>query len=152
MDAGGPAENFSRMMKTADAPRDPRRSLGNAGEQLAEQALVAAGYSIIERNWRCPAGEIDLVVQEYAPDFVTGQAAVPWLVLVEVRTRRGDRYGSARQSITSRKQHKLREVAAHYVQQQAWSGPWRIDVIAIQMDAQGHLLTIEHIRHAVTAD
>ncbi len=120
------------------------------GEQLAEQALIAAGYSVLARNWRCPQGEIDLVAQEYAPDFATGQADAAWLVLVEVRTRRGNRYGSARQSVTERKQRKLREIAAHYVQQQAWRGPWRIDVIAVQLDAQGHMLAIDHIRHAVT--
>ena len=139
-------------MKSAAASRDPRRSLGKAGEQLAEQALIAAGYSILTRNWRCPHGEIDLVAQEEAPDFVSGAAAATWLVLVEVRTRRGERYGSALQSITARKQRKLREVAAHYVQQSAWNGPWRIDVVAVQLDAQGHLLDVEHIRHAVIGD
>jgi putative endonuclease len=130
--------------------RNPRRRLGDAGEALAVQTLEAAGLTILTRNWRCPAGEIDIVAQEPAPDFVSGGAVVPWLVLVEVRTRRGDRFGTALQSLTPRKQTKLREVAGHYIQTHAWPGPWRIDLVAIQMDRQGRLLAIDHIRHAVT--
>jgi putative endonuclease len=68
---------------------------------------------------------------------------------VEVRTRRGFAYGAALESITPRKAAKMREVAHHYVQALGWNGPWRIDVVGIQMDVQGRLLSIEHIRHAV---
>ena len=42
-----------------------------------------------------------------------------------------------------------REVARHYVQATNWAGPWRIDVVAVQMDGNGRLLAVEHIRHAV---
>ena len=131
-------------------PRDRRRRLGNAGETLAAQTLVAGGMTILTRNWRCAAGELDIVAQEVAPNYVTGEAAATWLVLVEVRTRRGDRFGTALQSLTTHKQGKLREVAGHYVQAVAWQGPWRIDLVAIQMDSQGRLLAVEHLRHAVT--
>ena len=44
---------------------------------------------------------------------------------------------------------KLRTVAQHYVQAVNWPGPWRIDVVAVQMDSRGHLQAVEHIRHAV---
>jgi putative endonuclease len=127
-----------------------RRQLGNTGEALAVQALTAAGLTIVARNWRCAAGEIDIVAQETAPDFVAGGLPAPWLVLVEVRTRRGNAFGTALQSITRRKQAKLREVAEQYVQTTAWPGPWRIDVVAIQFDGHGHLLAMDHIRHAVS--
>lgn len=137
------------MMTTSQAP-SPRRSLGNTGETLAARALEKAGLTILARNWRCAVGEVDIVAQEEAPDFTQGGQPAPWLVLVEVRTRRGVQYGSALQSITSRKAAKLREVAAHYVQASGWSGPWRIDVVAVQMDSQGRLQAVEHIRHAVT--
>jgi putative endonuclease len=129
---------------------DPRRSLGSRGEELATQALQRAGLTILARNWRCAVGEIDIVAQEQAPDFTQGGVMAPWLVLVEVRTRRGANFGSARQSITPRKAAKLREVATHYVQAQQWHGSWRIDVVAVEMDSRGHLLAIDHIRHAVT--
>jgi putative endonuclease len=129
---------------------NPRRRLGDTGERLAVQALETAGLTVLTRNWRCAVGEIDIVAQEQAPDFTVSGAIVPWCVLVEVRTRRGSGYGTALQSLTARKQAKLREVAEHYVRDTAWSGPWRIDVVAVQMDSQGRLLAVEHIRHAVT--
>jgi putative endonuclease len=129
---------------------DPRRSLGQTGEDLAVRTLEAAGLTIVERNWRCSAGELDIVAQETAPDIVTGQAQARWLVLVEVRTRRGRKFGSALESVTPRKRAKLREVAEHYVQSHGWVGPWRIDVVAIQMDKAGRLQSVQHIRHAVS--
>ncbi len=138
-------------MNSDQTPRNQsRRRLGNKGEELAVQTLQAAGLTILDRNWRCTAGELDIIAQAPAPDFVQGGAIVPWLILVEVRTRRGDRFGTAQQSVTPRKQAKLREVAEHYVKSIAWAGPWRIDVVAIQMDGGGRLLEIEHIRHAVS--
>jgi putative endonuclease len=128
----------------------PRQELGATGEELAARTLAAAGLTILARNWRCAAGEIDLIAQEQAADYSAGGMIRPWLVLVEVRTRRGTRYGTAQQSITPRKAAKLREVAAHYVQEHGWNGPWRIDVVAVQMDAAGQLRAIDHIRGAVT--
>lgn len=127
-----------------------RRQLGDTGEALALQTLTTAGLTILERNWRCAAGELDIVAQETAPDFVSGNAQATWLVLVEVRTRRGDAYGTARQAITPRKAAKLREVAEHYIQGHNWAGPWRIDFVAVQMDNLGRLLAVEHVRHAIT--
>ena len=128
----------------------PRRRLGDTGEGLAAQALQDAGLVVVARNWRSRLGEIDIVAQESAPDFTQEGQVVPWLVVVEVRTRRGDAFGTARQSITPKKQRKLREMARDYVRQTGWSGPWRIDVVAVQMDARGRLQQVEHIRHAVT--
>jgi putative endonuclease len=128
---------------------DPRRQQGQQGEEIAVRLLQDAGLTIRERNWRCPAGELDIVAEEIAPDYVTGEMATRWLVLVEVRSRRGTRYGPARAAFTHQKQIKLQEVAAHYVQSVAWTGPWRIDAVAVQLDAGGHLIEAEHIRHAV---
>ena len=127
-----------------------RQQLGAAGEALAAQTLEQAGYTILTRNWRCAVGEIDIVAQEVAPDFSAGGISQPWLVLVEVRTRRGTRFGTAQQSITPRKAAKLREVATYYVESEGWTGPWRIDVVAVQMDSAGRLLHVDHIRGAVS--
>ncbi len=131
-------------------PGDRRRQLGNTGEDLALHKLLETGFTILARNWRCAVGELDIVAQVCAPDFVSGNPNANWLVLVEVRTRRGAAFGTALQSITQRKAAKLREVAEAYVQQTGWVGPWRIDLVAVQMDDHGHLLAIEHVRHAVT--
>lgn len=129
---------------------DPRKQLGYAGEVLAVRTLQEAGLTIIERNWRCKEGEIDIVAQEMAPDYVRGGELSPWLVLVEVRTRRGLAFGTALESITPRKAAKMRQVAHRYVQERSWAGAWRIDVVGVQMDGLGRLLKIEHIRHAVS--
>jgi putative endonuclease len=129
---------------------DARRQLGQAGEVLAARHLEAAGLQIVARNWRCTHGELDLVAHEVAPDYVNGDASVTWLVAVEVRIRRGARFGTALASVTPTKQAKLRVVAAAYVQTAAWQGPWRIDVVAIQLDSHGRMLEIQHLRHAVT--
>ena len=129
---------------------DPRRQLGQMGEAWAARLLTEAGLVIVERNWRCAYGELDLVAEEVAPDYVQGGEQVTWLVVVEVRIRRGSRFGTARASVTPAKQAKVRMVAAAYVQAVQWTGPWRIDVVAIQLDAQGRLVESVHLRHAVT--
>lgn len=128
---------------------DSRKQLGRAGEAMAARTLQAAGLTILTRNWRCAEGELDIVAQERAPDYVRGGELCDWLVLVEVRTRRGAAYGTALESITPHKAAKLRQVSQRYIQTIGWSGPWRIDVVGVQMDEQGRLLAVDHIRHAV---
>lgn len=130
---------------------DARRKLGQAGEEMAARLLREAGLTVVARNWRCSYGELDLVAQEEAPDYANGGVRVTWLVVVEVRIRRGTRFGTAQASITPAKQAKVRQVAEAYVQAVNWQGPWRIDVVAIQLDGQGHMLEQVHMRHAVTA-
>ncbi|MDE0141454.1 MAG: YraN family protein [Caldilineaceae bacterium SB0670_bin_27] len=130
--------------------QDGRRALGTRGELIAVRALQEAGLRIVERNWRCRAGELDIIAEECAPDFSRGASDSRWLVVVEVRTRRGHGYGSALQSFTHGKQKKLRRLATIYVQETKWPGPWRIDAVAVQMDRSGKLISVEHIRHAVT--
>ena len=130
--------------------QDGRRALGTRGELIAVRALQEAGLRIVERNWRCRAGELDIIAEECAPDLSRGAYDSRWLVVVEVRTRRGHGYGSALQSFTHGKQKKLRRLATIYVQETKWPGPWRIDAVAVQMDRSGKLISVEHIRHAVT--
>ncbi len=115
-----------------------RKALGRLGEALAAQALAARGYVIRERNWRCPAGEVDIVAEDGTV-----------LVFVEVKTRRGRDYGSPEEAITPAKQAKLIELAATYVQQSDWRGDWRIDVAAVELTPDGRLLRLEIIQNAV---
>lgn len=138
------------MTRPAASRPDSRRQLGRAGEDIAAGVLTAAGLEIVERNWRCRTGEIDIVARDVAPDYVNGVTDAEWLVLVEVRTRSGVGFGSARESVNERKQAKLRTVAAAYVQEKGWTGPWRIDVVAVQVDRSGRPVSLEHIRNAVT--
>ena len=126
-----------------------RQATGQLGEEIAVRVLQEAGLSIVERNWRCSAGELDIVAEEIGPDYASGASDAPWLVLVEVHTRSTLSHGNARQAFTPRKQAKLREVAGHYLQEKGWRGPWRIDAVAVQLDRNGREVSVEHIRHAV---
>ncbi|MGB3732746.1 YraN family protein [Microbacterium sp.] len=74
--------------------------LGRAGEQRAARHLRAQGYIILDRNWRCPQGEIDIVARR---DDV--------LCVVEVKTRRSVRYGHPFEAIDERKRHRLWRLA-----------------------------------------
>ena len=120
-------------------PASSRRRLGNWGEHVAAIQLEAKGYAIVARNWRCAAGEIDLVVRD-------GET----LVFVEVKTRRGRTYGAPEEALTPRKTQKLLQLGAQYVYEQALGDVnWRIDLVAVELDARGLLLRCDHIRNAV---
>lgn len=120
--------------------RDQRKGLGARGEQLAARHLESEGYTILDTNWRCAAGELDIIAQE-------GEI----LAFVEVRTRRGRRGPTPEQSITPAKQAKLIELARTYLyENDLTETQWRIDFVAVEMDQRGVLQRIELIRHAVT--
>ncbi|MGH2593727.1 MAG: YraN family protein [Anaerolineae bacterium] len=116
-----------------------RRTLGKLGESLAARELERRGYRIVERNWRCPIGEIDLVAEKDGA-----------LIFVEVRTRRGSERGTPQESITPAKQAKLIELAQTYCQQTTGDDrDWRIDVVAVEMSPRGEVLRIDVIENAI---
>lgn len=123
---------------------DPRRALGRRGEDLAAEYLAGLGYRIVVRNWRTRAGELDIVAQD-------GE----WLVFVEVRARRAGRQGAAptagmpEESVTPRKQLQLSVLADAYLFELPFAGPVRIDVIALELAADGSVARLNHIRDAV---
>ncbi len=120
-------------------PGDTRQTLGKLGERLATNALERRGYRIVERNFRCRSGEIDLVAEE-------GQD----LVFVEVKTRRGTSCGLPEEAVDGRKARKLREVAGHYLELHNLSEcSWRIDVVAVQFGSAGRLEDIRIYQHAI---
>lgn len=120
----------------------PRQRLGQFGERLAAAHLEAAGYRIVERNFRCREGEIDVIAQRDAV-----------LVFVEVRTRRGDAMGRAVDSLTPLKGARISAAADAYCQQRPASpAERRIDVIAVDLSPQGRLLRLDHIENAFAGD
>jgi putative endonuclease len=80
--------------------RSGREALGSAGEDAALRCYRDSGYSVVARNWRCPLGEIDLVVSREG-----------LLVFCEVKTRTGVTFGGGYEAVTWRKQRKLRQLA-----------------------------------------
>ena len=115
-------------MKAKDA-------LGRRGEQLAAQYLERAGFRILDRNWRCAEGEIDIVAAERRV-----------LVVCEVKTRSGVGYGSPLDAITRAKRSRLRRLAIRWrVAHGVLFDEVRIDVIGLLRDRSGQF-TVEHVR------
>jgi putative endonuclease len=77
---------------------------GARGEALAAAWYEARGYEIVDRNWRCPQGEIDLVVRLRRT-----------IVFCEVKTRRSDAYGLPAEAVTHEKRQRLRHLAARWL-------------------------------------
>ncbi len=80
--------------------RDGRRALGAAGEAAVARWYETAGYTVVDRNWRCRQGELDLVVARGVE-----------LVFCEVKTRRGDAFGAPVEAVTRAKQQRIRTLA-----------------------------------------
>lgn len=115
-----------------------RKQLGRQGEEAAEHYLKKIGFSVICRNYTCVIGEIDLIALDQEV-----------LVFVEVRSRSSACYGLAQESITKRKQHKLRQLAWYYLKAEGKTGSnCRFDVIAVLFDGTGALKKLDHITNA----
>ena len=112
---------------------DSRKTLGDSGEAVAAHALEKAGLTISPEIGVARQANSTLWPRSWHLTSAMAAMFVPWLVVVEVRTRRGTRYGSALQSITPRKQRKLtRGRPATTFKPWTGRGPWRIDVVAVQ--------------------
>jgi putative endonuclease len=110
-------------------------AVGQYGEDLAARYLVDNGFTILDRNWRCAQGEIDIVAREQQT-----------LVVCEVKTRRGLNYGSPLESITYRKLTKLRQLVGQWLRQHDLRpGEVRIDIVAVLLPHHG-VPSVDHVR------
>jgi putative endonuclease len=107
---------------------DDRRALGDLGERLAARWYSAAGYEVVDRNWRCREGELDLVV-----------ALSAVLVFCEVKTRRGVRFGAPFEAVTFAKQRRIRVLASKWLAEHPHAGRTevRFDVASVSVPARG---------------
>jgi putative endonuclease len=112
---------MKRLVDALFRPRTSQQITGEAAEDHALRWLQERGLSLLERNFRCKAGEIDLILRE-------GQT----LVFVEVRQRADRRFGGAAASVTPAKQRRLLLTAQFYLQRLCVVPPCRFDVIAIE--------------------
>ncbi|MFQ5646036.1 MAG: YraN family protein [bacterium] len=116
--------------------KDPK-ALGKLGEKLAGRLLKKSGYKILQKNYRCPLGEIDLIA--YQGDC---------LVFVEVKTRSGYAYGGPLAALTKKKRARVVRSAQFYLKQKRLSGVnYRFDVVSIVKEDR-RKPQIEHIRNA----
>lgn len=109
----------------------PHRQKGDAIEQLACRHLERHGLTLVQRNYRSPFGEIDLVMQH-----------ADTLVFVEVRFRQQTRFGLPAETVDARKQARLRATAEYYLQhdRRASNKPCRFDIVAVTHDPDGERL------------
>src|SRR3954453_5749247 len=126
------------MTSTTDAPSRRRNALGLYGERLAARHLTEQGLVVLDRNWRCPSGEIDLVLRDRDV-----------LVVCEVKTRASDACGSPHEAITPTKLDRLKQLSllwaeAHDVR----AAETRIDLVAVLRPRRGPS-EIDHVRGLV---
>ena len=127
--------------RPADAASDPRRALGELGEQLATEHLERQGYVIVERNYRTRWGELDIIALDGGV-----------LAFCEVKTRRvGGRAGAPFEAVGQGKQAQVRRMAGRWLAERRdhpRARELRFDAIAVNMDAGGRLVSLEHLERA----
>ena len=112
-----------------------KQALGAYGESVAARHLVEQGLVLLERNWRCEAGEIDLVLRD-------GDV----LVVCEVKTRSSVDYGTPHEAISDAKLDRLRRLAMCWQAERGLAVPdVRIDLVAVLRPRRGPS-TVEHVR------
>ena len=115
------------------------QNTGKLGERIAERFLISRGFSILERNYKTPFGEIDLVTRSNG-----------LIVFLEVKTRISERFGPPVSAITAKKRkHILKNCQFYLKKYGSIEKPCRIDVIAINLNSRGKLLELKHIKNAI---
>jgi putative endonuclease len=130
------------MTRSVPSPFDPidpvaehNRRLGRRGEDLAARHLTALGMEVIDRNWRCDAGEIDLVLRD-------GRV----LVICEVKTRTSLDYGTPLEAVDRRKADRLRRLGARWLRSHdCHPDDIRVDVVGV-LAPRGGEVEVEHVR------
>lgn len=124
-----------------EGKKDTRKQKGAAAEEHAVTCLVDQGYEIIDRNWRCRSGELDIVARKD-----------DCLVFVEVRSRSGSlRYGTPAESVNAHKMIQVRKTAEVYLlykQADLTSTMIRFDVIAVLLNVDMTVASLDHIIEA----
>ena len=111
---------------------DERPALARRGEALAAELYESAGFTILDRNWRCREGELDIVA-----------ARCDLVVFCEVKTRRSAAYGLPSEAVGARKQNRLRRLAARWLAEaRPGAVEVRFDVVSVIEDSAGTELTL----------
>lgn len=96
--------------------------VGRFGEEVAAARLIEAGMIVLDRNWRCPAGELDIVARDG-----------PTTVFVEVKTRSTDEFGDPSEAVTYRKAARIHRLAARWLAEHrdVEVGELRFDIVSV---------------------
>jgi putative endonuclease len=110
-------------------------TVGTYGEQVAVNHLQQNGFTVLDRNWRCDIGEIDIVARDG-----------DYLVVVEVKTRRSQRFGTPAEAVTPEKLLRLRRLTARWILASGVHPPRvRIDVLSVLPQRSG-AAQVEHLK------
>ncbi len=117
------------------------KDIGTMGEDISENYLKSAGYRILDKNFRCKCGEIDLIAIH--KDYIC---------FIEVKTRYGINFGTPAESVTSSKQHKIYKTAQIYILNKNINDRnFRFDVIEVILNKDNNDFSINHIEDAFQA-
>ncbi len=123
------------MTQTTTDGHHAHLALGQYGETLAARHLTDTGMVILDRNWRCPAGEIDLVLRDQQT-----------LVICEVKTRSSNDYGTPHEAVTPAKIARLRRLTGAWLSaHDLRPSEIRLDLVAVLRPRRGPTV-IEHVR------
>ncbi len=113
-----------------------KQRLGKEGERIAEEYLKKKGYTLVERNYRCRTGEVDLIVLDRRV-----------VVFVEVKTRSDYRFGTPLEAVAARKQQKMIRAAQFFLhEKKLHQRDARFDVVGISWPGENPV--VEHIKNA----
>jgi putative endonuclease len=116
-----------------------RQELGAIGEKLARDFLKKKDYKILDTNYRCREGEVDIIARKK-----------DCLVFIEVRTKASTGFGSPEESVTFAKKERLISSALTYMsERRGLPESWRIDFIAVELGHDGKATRIELIENAI---
>ncbi|GAB6931522.1 YraN family protein [Paenibacillus sp. JCM 10914] len=126
-------------MNVPNGRKDNRKLKGALAETAAVAKLIDEGYRVLERNWRCRTGELDIIAD---------QAGI--LVFIEVRSRTGTAsFGTPSESVDARKILQVRQTAEQYMYRKRCKYTQiRFDVIAVMLNGDMTVFSIEHIQDA----
>ena len=121
--------------RSGGSAAERRQALGRFGETYAARHLVEQGLVLLDRNWRCDAGEIDLVLRE-------GRV----LVVCEVKTRSSTAFGSPVEAVSEQKAERLRRLADRWLEERGVRPPEvRLDLVGVLVPRTGRP-QVEHVR------
>lgn len=115
-------------------------TVGQRGERYAADYLKQHGFRILDHNYHCRYGEVDLVAED-----------ATYLVFVEVKTRSGTRFGTPAQAVTAEKQRKLTITAQRWLMTHETQRQPRFDVIEVYVSHSAQLQRVVHIPNAFEA-
>lgn len=117
-----------------------KQNIGKLGEDIAVKYLENHGFNILERNYRKPWGEIDIVAKQDKE-----------LIFFEVKTQKNYLEWEPEENVNKHKKHQLSRIIMTYLKEHriSESQDWRIDVLAIKLNFETKIAQIEHIKNII---